>query len=364
MEAYLAKRPNLKESTKNNHKRKYNDLLKHLQETEDIDYINVELLNTDKYINLIKEFINRKNLPSRTAYINTLLLMISPIKAQPEPSLIETYDIWKDYYYELDALYRNNQVKQIKSESQKEKWVSWEVILKFRKNLNKKFRKNKINTKLKTKYKQNINDINKKEKIIKLIQNNFFEYQYYLMLCMHSYIYPVRTEYSEMIICSWKYYKGLTKYETDHNHYLINDKRKTKTIIFGKDGRKNKMKNNLVIEVPKELCIIINTFIDMRNVLFNFTIKDNDTIPLFYKNNNFKNGVETLENNITPNLYSKNFINFMNRNLKKKVGVSLMRNIFTSYYRRGEKSIEEKKEISEIMNHSPHTQELYYLKQD
>ena len=362
MESYLAKRPHLKESTKNNHKRKYNQILKHLQETLDIEYINVELLNTDKYINLIKEFINKKNLPSRTAYINTLLLIISPIKAQPEPSLIETYDIWKQYYYELDSLYRNSQVKQIKTESQKERWVSWEIILKFRKNLKKKFKKNKINTKLKTKYKQNI-DIDEKKKIIKLIQDNFFEYQYYLMLCLHTYICPVRTEYSEMTICSWKYYRSLTKYETDTNHYLINDKRKTKTIIFAKDGRKNKMKKNLIIEVPKELCIIINAFIDMRNLLFNFTIKDNDTIPLFYLHTKFKNG-DDLNYGMTPNLYSKNFINFMNRNLKKKVGVSLMRNIFTSFYRRGEKSIQEKKDICEIMNHSPHTQELYYLKQD
>jgi len=363
METYLAKRPHLKEGTKKGHIRRYNQILEHLKKTEDIESIDVNLLNGEKYINLIKSFIETKNLPSKCSYINTLLFIISPIKAQPENNLIETYSIWKKIYYEIDALYRENQVKQIKTKNQKMKWVEWEVILKFRKNLNKNFRKKKINTKLKSKYKKNIDNINKKSEIIDLIQDNFFQYQYYLMLCLHSYIYPVRTEYSEMMVCSWDYYRDLNSEEKNINHYLINDKRKTKRIVFGKDARKNKMKKNLIIDVPKELCVIINTFIDMRNILFKFTIKDSDTIPLFYLHTRFKNG-DHLEYGMTPNLYSKNFINFMDRNLGKKVGVSLMRSIFTSYYRRGEKSLQEKKEICEIMNHSPHTQEANYLKLD
>ena len=333
METYLAKRPHLKEGTKKGHIRRYNQILEHLKKTEDIESIDVNLLNGEKYINLIKSFIETKNLPSKCSYINTLLFIISPIKAQPENNLIETYSIWKKIYYEIDA-----------------------------KNLNKNFRKKKINTKLKSKYKKNIDNINKKSEIIDLIQDNFFQYQYYLMLCLHSYIYPVRTEYSEMMVCSWDYYRDLNDEEKNINHYLINDKRKTKRIVFGKDARKNKMKKNLII-VPKELCVIINTFIDMRNILFKFTIKDSDTIPLFYKHTRFKNG-DNLKSGLDANLYSKNFINFMDRNLGKKVGVSLMRSIFTSYYRRGEKSLQEKKEICEIMNHSPHTQEANYLKLD
>lgn len=365
MEQYLAKRPHLKEGTKKNHKRRYNDILKYLQETENIENISADILSEQKYINSIKIFIERKNLPSRCSYINTLLFIISPTKGQPENNLIETYDIWKKYFYEIDSLYRNNQVKQIKTEKQKDKWVEWETILKLRKNLDKYFRNKKINTKLKTKYIKNIDDINAKYEIITLITDNFFKYQYYLMLCMHSYIYPVRTEYSEMIVCSWKYYRNLTNEEKNINHYLINDKRKTKRIVFGKEARKNKMERNLFVDVPKELCIIINTFIDMRNILFNLTIKDGDTIPLFYKHTRFPNkSSDDLSYGMEPNLYSKNFINFMDRNLGKKVGVSLMRSIFTSYYRRGEKTIEEKKEICKIMNHSLHTQELIYLKQD
>jgi len=363
MEQYLAKRPQLKESTKNNHNRRYSQILEYLNTIENIENITTDLLSDEKYINLIKTFIETKNLPSRSAYVNTILFIVSPVKAQPEIHLIGTYNIWKKYFYEIDTLYRGNQIKQIKTEKQKKKWVDWEIILKLRNKLKKEFNKKKINGQLKFKYKKTEENLSERVKILELIQNNFFKYQYYLMLCLHTYIYPVRTEYSEMMICSWKYYKHLSNEEKNINHYLINDKRKTKTIIFGKDARKNKMKQSLNVDVPKELSLIINNFIDMRNILFKFTTKDNDTIPLFYKHSRLKNG-EDLTYGMTPNLYSKNFINFMDRNLTKKVGVSLMRNIFTSYYRRGERPLEEKKRICEIMNHDPHTQELVYLKQD
>ena len=365
MEAYLAKRPSLKEGTKKSHKKRYNDMLNYLKQTNNIEKIDIDIINNEIYSDLIKEYINTKSLPSRCPYISTIQFIISPIRGRPINKNINLYEYWKKYFYDTDNKYRSKQANQIKTDKQKKKWLEWEIILKFRKNLKKSFRKKKINILLKSKYKKNIDDINIKVDIIKLITDNFFQYQYYLMLCMHTYIEPVRTEYSEMIICSWDYYRNLNHEETYINTYLINNKRKTKRIVFGKNARKNKMKKNLIIELPKELCSIINTFIDMRNILFNFTIKNDDTIPLFYKHTRFPNKCgNDLSYGMEPNLYSKNFISFMDRNLGKKIGVSLLRTIYTSYDRRGEKSLEDKKKTCLIMNHSPNTQELYYLKHD
>ena len=365
MEAYLAKRPSLKEGTKKSHKKRYNDMLNYLKQTNNIEKIDIDIINNEIYSDLIKEYINTKSLPSRCPYISTIQFIISPIRGKPINKNIQLYEYWKKYFYETDNKYRGKQANQIKTDKQKKKWVEWEIILKFRKNLKKSFRKKKINILLKSKYKKNIDDINIKVDIIKLITDNFFQFQYYLMLCMHTYIEPVRTEYSEMIICSWDYYRNLNHEETYINTYLINNKRKTKRIVFGKNARKNKMKKNLIIELPKELCSIINTFIDMRNILFNFTIKNDDTIPLFYKHTRFPNKCgNDLSYGMEPNLYSKNFISFMDRNLGKKIGVSLLRTIYTSYDRRGEKSLDAKKKTCLIMNHSPNTQELYYLKHD
>lgn len=365
MEAYLAKRPSLKEGTKKSHKKRYNDMLNYLKQTNNIEKIDIDIINNEIYSDLIKEYINTKSLPSRCPYISTIQFIISPIRGRPINKNINLYEYWKKYFYDTDNKYRSKQANQIKTDKQKKKWLEWEIILKFRKNLKKSFRKKKINILLKSKYKKNIDDINIKVDIIKLITDNFFQFQYYLMLCMHTYIEPVRTEYSEMIICSWDYYRNLNHEETYINTYLINNKRKTKRIVFGKNARKNKMKKNLIIELPKELCSIINTFIDMRNILFNFTIKNDDTIPLFYKHTRFPNKCgNDLSYGMEPNLYSKNFISFMDRNLGKKIGVSLLRTIYTSYDRRGEKSLEDKKKTCLIMNHSPNTQELYYLKHD
>lgn len=366
MEQYLIQRPQLKDNTKKAHEKRYNDMLNYLKENNDIEKINVDVLNNKKYSDLIKQYIDAKSLPSRCPYISTIQLIISPIKAKPENKNIELYEIWKKYFYETDNQYRSKQASQIKTEKQKKKWLEWEIILKFRKNLEKELRiKKKINTKLKRKYIKNVDNIKQKADLLKLITDNFFQYQYYLMLCMHTYIYPVRTEYSEMVVCSWEYYRNLNHEETHINTYLINDKRKTKRIVFGKNARKNKMKENLIIDVPKKLCVIINTFIDMRNILFKFTVKDGDTIPLFYKHTRFptKSGND-LSYGMNAHLYSKNFISFMDRNLGKKVGVSLLRTIYTSYYRRGEKTLEEKKRICEIMNHSTNMQEMCYLKHD
>lgn len=365
MEQYLIQRPSLKEGTKKSHKKRYNDMLNYLKQTNNIEKIDIDIINNEIYSDLIKEYIETKSLPSRCPYIATIQFIISPIRGKPVNKNIQLYEYWKKYFYDTDNKYRSKQASQIKTDKQKKKWVEWEIILKFRKNLKKSFRKKKINILLKSKYKKNIDDINIKADIIKLITDNFFQFQYYLMLCMHTYIEPVRTEYSEMLVCSWDYYRNLNHEETYINTYLINNKRKTKRIVFGKNARKNKMKKNLIIELPKELCSIINTFIDMRNILFNFTIKNDDTIPLFYKHTRFPNKCgNDLSYGMEPNLYSKNFISFMDRNLGKKIGVSLLRTIYTSYDRRGEKSLDAKKKTCLIMNHSPNTQELYYLKHD
>jgi hypothetical protein len=106
------------------------------------------------------------------------------------------------------------------------------------------------------------------------------------MLCMHTMMEaPVRLEYAEMI--------NVTNKTTKINQekvYLNNEKRLTKQIIFGKLSRKNPMKEVLILDVPSELCKIINTYDDMKTILE----LNKDT--LF---------------NTNKNKYSKNFIAFM-----------------------------------------------------
>lgn len=361
MELYLAKRPYIKENTKKAHIKRYNNLLKFLQlYNNNLDGIFPYMLLQNKYIGLIMKYINSKNLPSRCCVVSTILIIISPQKARPELKVQNTYDFWKEIYFKIDNEYRGNKNKQLKTDKQKDKWVKWETILKLRKKLKTHFSKNKINLKLKNKYKKADNP----DEIKDLINKYFFEYQKYLILCLHTHLPPVRLEYGEMIVCNWTYYRGLSVDEKNNNIYLINVKRNTKVIIFGKLARKIKMKNNLIVDVPKKLCIVINCFIDMRNILMN--VKDDDTMPLLFKWQKLNSELEKtiLEPLMSRNAYSKNFIKFMKKKLNKKVGVSLLRSIYTSHYRKGEVPLEEKKRICKMMNHSLATQESVYLKQN
>jgi len=369
MELYLAKRPYIKEGTKKAHIKRYNDLLKYLQcFNNNLDGIFPYMLLQNKYIGLIMKYINSKNLPSRCCVVSTILIIISPQKNRPELKFQNTYDFWKETYFKIDNEYRGNKNKQLKTDKQKNKWVKWETILKLRKKLKTHFTKNKINLKLKNKY-RNGDPLLNPEDLDNLIDKYFFEYQKYLILCLHTHLPPVRLEYGEMIVCNWTYYRKLSVDEKNNNIYLINVKRNTKVIIFGKLARKIKMKDNLIVDVPKKLCVVINCFIDMRNILLwhlKPQPKDDDTMPLLFKWQKLNSELEKtiLEPLMSRNAYSKNFIKFMKKKLNKKVGVSLMRSIYTSYYRGGEVPLEEKKRICKMMNHSLATQESVYLKQD
>jgi len=161
------------------------------------------------------------------------------------------------------------------------------------------------------------------------------------MLCLHTMMEaPVRLEYAEMI--------NVTNKEIQINQekvYLNNEKRLKKQIIFGKLSRKNPMKEVLILDVPSQLCKIINVYDDMKTILE----LNKDT--LFNTNNN---------------KYSKAFIGFMQRETGKKVGVAMLRTIYVTFIRKrgSEMKKKDKERLCLVMNHSLFTQEEYYLKHD
>ncbi len=105
------------------------------------------------------------------------------------------------------------------------------------------------------------------------------------------------------------------------------------------------MKEVLILDVPPELCKIINVYDDMKTILE----LNKDT--LF---------------NTNKNKYSKNFIAFMERETGNKIGVAMLRTIFVTFIRKrgGEMKKKDKERICLVMNHSLFVQEEYYLKHD
>jgi hypothetical protein len=347
MEKYTAQRDYLKEKTIKAHISKYNKILKYLQKyLPYLDCIEDYMFLKDSFNNLVKKFIDEEiNIGSATTYISTIRLIISPNKDNPQDKYKIVYNKWNDYYNLKNEKYRKYKIDQTKTKKQGENWMSWEKVIDFRNSLTYYFhRKIKLNSSILTRWKKANKMIGfkgkvEKKKIIKFIKSNFNKYKYYLMLCLHTMMEaPVRLEYAEMI--------NVTNKTTKINQekvYLNNEKRLTKQIIFGKLSRKNPMKEVLILDVPSELCKIINTYDDMKTILE----LNKDT--LF---------------NTNKNKYSKNFIAFMERETGNKIGVAMLRSIYVTHIRGGEMKRKLKKRVCLVMNHSIFVQEDYYLKHD
>ena len=343
MEKYTAQRDYLKEKTIKAHISKYNKILKYLQKyLPYLDCIEDYMFLKDSFNNLVKKFIDEEiNIGSATTYISTIRLIISPNKDNPHDKYKIVYNKWNDYYNLKNEKYRKYKTEQTKTKKQGENWLSWEEVINFRNHFTYYFnRKIKLNTSILTRWKKADKMIGfkgkvEKKRIIKFIKSNFNKYKYYLMLCLHTMMEaPVRLEYAEMI--------NVTNKTTKINQekvYLNNEKRLTKQIIFGKLSRKNPMKEVLILDVPSELCKIINTYDDMKTIL---------------------------ELNKNKNKYSKNFIAFMERETGNKIGVAMLRTIFVTFIRKrgGEMKKKDKERICLVMNHSLFVQEEYYLKHD
>jgi len=360
MNRYLVLRKGLKDKTINAHRSRYNKMVKFVKERNCLlnEVHNVHF-NIIEFNNLIKEFLLTINLPSRTSYISTIMCILAPISKEPKPNFRLFWEYWKDYYYIVEHDYRGKD--QTKSIKQRLHWMDWKDIIKLRNKLKKKFMGLELNNKIRNNYK-NSED---KKFYSNHLKKYLYEYQNYLMLNLHTYIPPVRTEYSQMIIISLKDFRNLSEQEKYNNVYLTNDLRTRKIIIFGKNSRKNVMQKELVIDVPRELCNVINTFIDMRNIifneLFNFNFKCNSMLPFLIKKINKNNKDIRM---MSENTYSHNVIYFFEKMTGKKIGVSLLRSIFVSHYRKNEVKKIKKQEICTIMNHSLETQENEYLKHD
>ena len=345
------------------HTLKYERVVKYLQKKHNILFKNFHktILLNPNVINCIKYFISLKTLASRDTYVSLLLLIIAPDKNNIEKNYVQLYDELIDYYRKLREEYRgiNNQKK---SKKQKDNWISYEELVKLNKKLTKQYKKWKLNSWMLSHY---LKSPSKKEFYLKMIKETFFEYAFYVALNIHL-VYKLRLEMGECRLCSWEDLKRLSKEELENNIYLVNEKQKTKTLYMGKNSRKNKMKEPLKLELPIELCNIINIYITMRNILMNPNdpkqIKGYAFLPLFFQSTKAKK--IALYTGLTKNNYSKMLTRHFKKYLNKKISATLIRQIIVSEFRKGEKSQKEKQELAEIMNNTIQTQTYNYLKFD
>jgi len=316
------------------------------------------LLNPN-VISSIKYFISLQSQASRDGYVSLLTTIIAPDKKNIDKNYIQLKEQLTNYFYKLRTEYRGKD-GQKKSKNQKNNWIGYNKLVKLNKTLTKTFKQFKLNRSLLSNYSKSKTNFYKN-----IIEKSFFDYAFYVALNIHL-KYPLRLEIGDCIVCSWKDIKHLPEDELNNNVYLINSKKKKKTLFMGKNSRKNKMKKHFELELPVDLCNIINVYITMRNILMNPTdpkkIKDDAFLPLFFQST--KKDKFALSTGLTKNNYSKMLSRYFKKYLNKKITATLIRQISVSHFRAGEKSEKEKEQLAIIMNNSVEVQTKHYLKFD
>ena len=126
------------------------------------------------------------------------------------------------------------------------------------------------------------------------------------------------------------------------------------------------MKKHFELELPSDICNIINVYITMRNILMNprdtTKIKHDAFLPLFFKST--KKDKFALYTGLTKNNYSKMLSRYFKKYLHKNISSTLIRQISVSHFRKGEKSEKEKEQLAILMNNSVQVQTKHYLKFD
>jgi len=310
----------VKDSTLKIYKRYLNKLSNAINK-KDFENINFYLTKKKE----ILEFLKDKSESTKKNYIASILVSISPKeKRNPPEKYKEVYNLFKNTLLSEHNKYNQRIETRVKSKKQEENWMEWEEILKFQRKLGNNIKK--------LGYRQGTKELFKR-KDKSLIQE-------YLILSLYTLLATRRLEYSLTKIIKYGAFQKLSDDEKDNNVYLVILSRTKKFFSFGKNVIKSKTKENVKIDVNKNLNSVINLWL-------NFNTHDYLLVD--------KNGNQLTKNGLSK-LLRKIFKPF-----GKKIGATLLRTIRISSNLNPEYE-DKKKELAKKMNHSVNMQSSVYLK--
>jgi hypothetical protein len=277
-------------------------------------YIGISQTTTNNYIQKLKKiqadegfedilvYLNSfKNSNSRLAYQTAILGT-----AKHSPTFLklitpEVVDSVREQQINLIKEENPLSVKQIKNDHEEENWVDWKDLLKLAKN---KLKKDGIN------------------------QDN-------ILIAIYTLIPPSRLDFNNLLIV-----KNDFKVEDPKQNYL-RIRTPTKMVIVLQDYKTSATHGINEIPVPVPLAKLISAFIKP------------ETIYLFEKNGNKHLPFKSAE---TFSRYVKDVFKELT---DKNISVDLLRHFFTTYFRKGDKTLKEKERVAKIMGHSVAIQEEY-----
>ena len=258
-----------------------------------------------------------------------MLLLFSPKRRRaPSSKFRAAYHRVNEFLLKTNDAYVTEKQKQQKTAREAENWIAWTEIQKY---LGKWQKIVLSDMKLKDGPQTNA---------------DFAELQRLLVLALYVYLPPRRLDYAGMEVVDDKLYKKIKVLKQERKkNYLVVRNRTNKFFSFGSECNKSRLKHNetcLTVKVPSALNRIINVWLEYNQTgVFLLNAKDE---PLS------KNGLGKIIRTI-----------FLNR-FDKRVGASLLRKIFLSFTFSDDTSYKLKMDIAKLMNHSPSTATIHYVK--
>lgn len=288
------------------------------------------LKKTDEIIKYIESLSNgcKKN------YLCSILTVLAPNKkvisssknkAIPKRGYKKVFKIYSDYLNDFNI--ENKKKASTKNDREKLNWIDWEIILKFQKELYNNFIEKNVHKN--TKY---------------IARSDKLELLNLLCLSLYTLIPPRRLIYAKTLLLSYEDYIKYNNEKSDildKNLFLVILDDDNKFFSFGKSIVKSKTKDNLVINIPKELNDILNIFLVYHKGDFLL----------------FRRGDETQMN---KNELSKLLNTLFIKKFNKKISCNMLRKIYATHT--CPKLNNNLARIANQMNHSVSTHIEHYVK--
>ena len=317
----IKKNRSVRASTLDEYKRSLNTLSNVITENkfQNIDFI------LDKKEDIGK-FLQTKSNSLQKKYLSAILVALSPKgKNQAQEKNNKVYNFYLSLLNTKNQEYLNGISNNKKSDKDKEKWTTWQSILDVNKSLKKQILAKGIKL-------NNPQFKNAKES---------FLLQDYVISSLYTMLPPRRLDYGDANIISKKDFDRLAETAKNDNVYLVDESNKNKYFSFGKNAIKSETKENIKIDIPKDLNSVLNGW-----------LKVNNTKNLL---------VNKKYERLGKNALSKQLSNIFDAT-GKKLSVVMLRKIYLT-----DKFGDIKKEMdetAEAMNHSAGVAQKVYIKMD
>ena len=273
------------------------------------DFDSLKFLDSKKFKEVL-EFLETLKLPTRKNYIAAILVALSSEKS-PNDKLIEKYR----NHLDILAVEYNKKIKSHeKSEKLEKNWVTMKELEDIVKRYKREIKERNLLIK---------ETFNKKELDL---------YQKYLVGSLYTILPPLRNDYANMKVISFKEYENI---EDKKNNYLVIVSKSKKFFSFGA-YKTSEVYGIKTLDIPRNLNNIINKWLERNKTGFFLINTKNEPLS---------------ENGLTKFLY-KTF-----ENTGKKISSTIIRHVYLSDKYKNVN--EEKAKVASQMMHSVAEQNNY-----